>query len=134
MERLNIYFMHSNKFDYENLIYSKEGLTINGKLFIGRQPGIINISLSINSDGKETALEEWLNNDRLEAPFEFIQVITSEQIRCKYLKSLDKKAFACEFDARDFTSEIIDISIELRIFKQDFEPAIKMKEIEGETE
>ena len=120
--------------DYENLIYSKEGLTINGKLYIGRQPGIINISLSINSDGKETALEEWLNNDRLEAPFEFIQVITSEQIRCKYLKSLDKKAFACEFDARDFTSEIIDISIELRIFKQDFEPAIKMKEIEGETE
>ena len=23
MERLNIYFMHSNKFDYENLIYKK---------------------------------------------------------------------------------------------------------------
>ena len=39
-----------------------------------------------------------------------------------------------EFDGRDFTSEAIDISIELRIFKQDFEPSIKMKEIEGDAE
>lgn len=116
--------------DYENILYSKDGLVIKGKLYIGKKPSIINIVLAINSDGKETLLEEWVNTDRLEAPFEIMEIHTSETVRCKYLKSLDKKAYACEFDAREFTSEEIEISIGLRIYKQDFVPAIKMKERE----
>lgn len=120
--------------DYENIEYSKDCLTINGRLYVGKKPGKINISLNIDSEGKVSSLEEWLNEDRLEAPFEFLRVITSEEIRCSFLKSNDKKVYAIEFDARDFTSEIISISIELRVYKQDFIPGIIFKEFPGAEE
>ena len=49
-------------------------------------------------------------------------------------KSNDKKVYAFEFDARELTSETVSISIELRVYKQDFVPGIVFKEYPGEKE
>ncbi len=120
--------------DYDNIKYSKDGLTLKGNLYVGKKPGIVNISLNVDSEGKVSSLEEWLDEDRLEAPFEFFKVTASEEIRCDYKKSNDKKVYAFEFDARELTSETVSISIELRVYKQDFVPGIVFKEYPGEEE